>query len=133
MKEIYDWVPWFRELAKKIEEGGESYLIEKAKKVDWVKNRSLLEYGDENIDPFSFFYFLAQKNTANQREPVYTSVHEVFEISRRPPKTGWENTFIIPTPTPNTAALFHDGNNFNPASLWTLFRQAVKDKPDVKD
>ena len=133
MKEIYSWVPWFRKLAKKIEEGGEAYLIEKAKEVDWGNSRSLLEYGDENIDPFSFFYFLAQKNTVNQREPVYSSVNEVFAISRRPPKTGWGDTFIIPTPTPNTAALFHDGNNFNPASLWTLFRQAVKDKPDVKD
>ena len=132
MKEIYSWVPWFRELAKKIEDRGEAYLIEKAKEVDWGNSRSLLEYGDDNIDPFSFFYFLAQKNTANQRELVYASVNKVFAIGPNPPETGWGNTFIIPTPTPNTAALFHDGKNFNPASLWKLFGQAVKDKPHVK-
>ena len=63
MKEIYDWVLWFRELVKKIEEGGEAYLIEKAKEVDWGNKRSLLGFGDENIDPFSFIYFLASKNT----------------------------------------------------------------------
>ena len=64
MKEIHDWVPWFRELAGKIAEGGEAYLIEKAKQVDWVKEKpALLEYGDKGIDPFSFFYFLASKNT----------------------------------------------------------------------
>ena len=57
MKEIYDWVPWFRELARKIAEGGETYLIEKAKQVNWGEDPSLLRYGDEGIDPFSFFYF----------------------------------------------------------------------------
>ena len=61
MKEIYDWVPWFRELAKNIAEGGEQYLVDKAKDVNWAKGRALLEFGDEGIDPFSFFYFLASK------------------------------------------------------------------------
>lgn len=61
MKEIYDWVPWFRELAGKIMEGGEAYLVQKTRQVDWVNDPSLLRYGDEGIDPFSFFYFLAQK------------------------------------------------------------------------
>ena len=132
MKEIYDWVPWFRKLAKKIKDGGEAYLVKKAKEVDWGNSRSLLKFGDENIDPFSFFYFLAQKNTANQREPVYSSVNKVFAISSRPPETGWENTFIIPTPTPQTAALFHNGKEFNPALLWRLFRSAVEEIPDVQ-
>ncbi len=64
MREIYDWVPWFRELAGKIAEGGEAYLIEKARRVDWRNEKpALLEYGDEGIDPFSFFYFLASKGT----------------------------------------------------------------------
>ena len=132
MKEIYSWVPWFQKLARKIEKGGKAYLIKKAKAVDWGNSRRLVEYDDENIDPFSFFYFLAQRNTPHQRELVYASVNEVFAIGPNPPETGWGNTFIIPTPTPNTAALFHDGENFDSASLWKLFGQAVKDKPDVK-
>ena len=136
MKEIYDWVPWFRELAKRIEEGGKADLIEKAKAVDWGKDRSLLDYGDENIDPFSFFYFLAQKNTVNQWVSVYGSVNKVFKIAPKPPKMGWDhdNTSFQVLLGPGVCPIrpvFHNGKRFNPASLWELFRQAVKDEPDV--
>ena len=67
----YTWVAWFEELAAKIAEGGEGYLIERARNVAWQEDGregvpALLRYGDENIDPFSFLYFLAHKNTRNQ-------------------------------------------------------------------
>ena len=132
MKEIYDRVPWFRELAKNIEAGGEAYLNDKAKQVDWGNNPSLLNYGDESIDPFSFIYFLAQKNTRNQREPVYTSIHEIFEISGKLPAPGMEELYNHPTPpsSPPASALFHDTENFKPDLLWKLFRQAVKSDKD---
>ena len=134
MKEIYDWVPWFRELAKKIEARGEAYLIEKAKEVDWGNNPSLLNYGDENIDPFSFFYFLAQKNTKKQRVPVYRSVQDVFEISHQLHDADGSEVLGIPTPPPQSAALFFHAQqkSFNPESLWKLYRQAVKDAPDIR-
>ena len=64
MKEIYDWAPWFTELAKKIADKGEQYLIEKSNEVQWRKDNvkePLLEYGEHNIDPFSFFYTLTKK------------------------------------------------------------------------
>ncbi len=133
MIEIYSWVPWFRELAKKIAKEGEKYLIEKAKAVDWGNSRSLLEYGDLNIDPFSFFYFLAQKNTKNKmkREQVYTSVHTEFGLSGELPKAGRGGFYNHPTQLMNNA-LFHDGKNTNPSLLWKLFRQAVKDEPDIQ-
>ena len=134
MKEIYDWVPWFRELAKKIEAEGENYLIEKAKQVDWGNNPSLLNYGDENIDPFSFFYFLAQKNTKNQRVPVYRNVQDVFEISHQLHDEEGSQVLEIPTPPPQSTALFFHAQqkSFNPESLWKLYRQAVKDVPDIR-
>ena len=131
MNEIYSWVPWFRELAKKIEKKGEAYLIEKAKAVDWGNKRSLLGFGDENIDPFSFFYFLASKNTKRFRDSVYHDVHRVFEIECEPPKTAGEDTFVIPTPS-GINVLFHDASDFHPDLLWRLFRQAAKDKPDIQ-
>ena len=59
MKEIYSWVPWFQELRRKIAEGGETYLIEKANQVEWGGDPLLLQHGDKGIDPFSFFSFLA--------------------------------------------------------------------------
>ena len=132
MKEIHDWVPWFRELTGKIAEGGEAYLIEKAKQVDWVKGKpALLEYGDEGIDPFSFIYFLASKNTTGQRKPVYNSVHKVFEIESPLPDTGIKGTYIFPSPPPLVPVLFHNGTVFDPVLLWGVYRQAVRDDPNI--
>ena len=74
MREIYDWAGWFREFAERIAEGGETSLIEKVKQVDWSGEPELLKHGDRGIDPFSFIYTLAQKNTRNQRPRVYPSV-----------------------------------------------------------
>ena len=129
MKEIYDWVPWFRELARKIAGGGEAYLIEKAKLVKWGGDPSLLKYGDEGIDPFSFFYFLASKNTRKQLKPVYDSVSSVFEIESLLPDMGIEDYYIYPTP--NFKILFHDGTNFYLDLLWRLFKETIKDNPKI--
>ena len=128
MKEIYDWVPWFRELAEKIEAGGKEYLVEKAKQVDWYGDRRLLEFGDENIDPFSFFRFLAGRSSKNKREKVYRSVREKFEISE-PPNPNNEDLYKFPTAG---ADLFHNKEKFDPDLLWKLYRQAVKDVPDIR-
>ncbi len=132
MKEIYAWAPWFKALAGKIAEGGEGYLIEKVKEVKWGKDTpALLMYGDDSIDPFSFFYFLAQKNTTQQYITVYTSVGEVFGIDSQIrddllSEQNRERGFIFPAPTPNTMALFHDDGNGDPELLWRLFRQAIQ-------
>ncbi len=128
MKEIYDWVPWFRKLGKKIADRGEEYLIEKVKKVDWKGKRLVDIYGAKSVDPFSFFYCLAQKKARYQREIVYNSVHNVFDISA-PPDTNIDDYYIIPTTT--SLVLFHDGKNFDPNLLWRLFRQAVEDVPTI--
>ena len=124
MKEIHDWVPWFRELAGKIAEGGNADLIRKARQVKWGgEDPALLRYGDEGIDPFSFFYFLASKNTKNQRKSVYNSVGDVFGIQSRP------DHYIFPVPKFNM--LFHNSKVFHSDLLWRLFRQVVQDAPTV--
>ena len=127
MKEIYSWVPWFRELARKIAEGGEAYLIEKAKQVKWGGDPPLLRYGDEGIDPFSFFYFLASKSTKNQQEQVYNSVSREFEIKIPLPDMRIEDYYLFPI----GYRRFHDGTNFYPDLLWRLFREAEKDNPNI--
>ena len=55
MKETCDWALWSRELARKIADGGEQYLIDRAKLVAWQADDGessrtfrLLRYGDEN-------------------------------------------------------------------------------------
>ena len=131
MRETDDWAPWFRELAQKIADGGERYLIDRAKEVEWKKDDGesssqtfgLLRYGDENIDPLSFFYTLASRSTSgDNREPMYASVAEAFDMTRGP---AFDHRFILPTPT-RFNTLFHNAGDGDPPLLWNLFREAVR-------
>ena len=126
-----NWAHWFRELAQKIAEGGEQYLIDRAKKVAWQDDDGesssepfrLLRYGDENIDPLSFFYTLASRSGRGEgRQRIYSSVAKAFGMTREP---AYDHRFIFPTPNPvNT--LFHYRGEGNPPLLWNLFREAVR-------
>ena len=127
MKEIHDWVPWIRKLAGEIAKGGKADLIIKARQVKWGKDPALLRFGDDGIDPFSFFYFLASKNTPTQWKLVCGSVRDVFGIKSPPPDYC---TF----PTPKAfKILFHNGQDFHADLLWRLFRQVVQDAPTIKE
>ena len=130
----YSWVPWFGELVGKIAEKGKEDLVEKAKAVEWKQGEdnataALLLYGDRGIDPLSFLYFLAQRNTTNQFKPVFESVGEVFEITSALPTVRP----FIPTPSARTPVLFHNRESFRPDLLWCLFRQAAKEAPAVQE
>ena len=135
MKEIYAWVPWFQELAGKIAEGGETYLAEAAKKVAWRDdgNRQLLlEHGDVNIDPFSFFYTLAQRSQDRRsRKRIYPSIVKEFKMKRQPPVESDEG-FIFPTPSYRAKVLFHNNGLGNPNLLWRLFSASVQGLESVK-
>lgn len=135
MKEIYAWVPWFQELAGKIEEGGEEYLAEAAKKVAWRdddKKQQLLNFGDENIDPFSFFYSLAQRNQDRRsRKRIYPSIVKEFNMEHQPPVEA-DDGFIFPTPSYRAKVLFHNNGHGNPNLLWRLFRASVQGLESVK-
>ena len=129
MRDLYVWTDWFTELAGKIAERDEAYLAEAAKKVEWRnddKVQPLLNYGDENIDPFSFFYTLAQRGQdVGSRKRIYPSIKEVFNMEGQPP-IELEDGFIFPTPPYNASVLFHDDRQGNPKLLWNLFRRAVR-------
>ena len=134
MKEIYDWIPWFGELAQKIAEGSEQYLIDRAKRVAWRdsdKEHPLLSKGDENIDPFSFFYTLANRSGKEKsRQVVYPSIEHEFEMTHQL-QVDCDEAFLFPIP-PAVNLLFHDGEYFDPQLLWRLFRSAVSG-PDAVD
>ena len=128
-----DWAPWFRELARTIADGGEQYLIDRAKEVAWRDDDGesssqtfpLLRYSDENIDPLSFFYTLASRSGekfSKRWKPLYASVTEAFGMSRMP---AFNHRFILPTPTPQNT-LFHNAGEGDPPLLWNLFREAVR-------
>ena len=123
----YSWVPWFGELVAKIAKNGEGYLVEKAKAVRWTKDDvALLRYGDENIDPLSFLYFLARDRGDEMLHSELKSVHEVFSIPAEYPE-------IVPfIPRPNGVnTLFHQGGKGRPDLIWRLFKQAAKESPQI--
>ena len=124
MKEIYCWVPWFAELSRKIADGGEEYLVDRAKRIPWKEGGtepSLLRYGEKNIDPFSFLYFLTGHHHARRR--VYGAVNEIFDLTSELPLKS-DEAFIFPT-APLINALFHYGGEGDPVLLWRLFGSAV--------
>ena len=127
MKELYDWVPWFTELAKSIADGKESDLARRARQIPWKTDDStspLLNFGDHNIDPFSFLYTLAANCRTNQKMRLCESVHSEFAISTPPPRDP-DNAFFFPQGMlMNT--LFHYGGDGNPELLWRLFRAACE-------
>ena len=129
MKEIYEWVHLFQKLAERIDKGGETLLTEAAKKVAWRdddKKQPLLNYGDENIDPFSFFYTLAQRSQDQRsRKRIYPSIVKEFGIKHQPP-VELDDGFIFPTPSYRAQVLFHNKGQGKPQLLWDLFRGAVR-------
>ena len=130
MKEVHDWAGWFRELGRAIRSAGEGGLIAHASQVDWGGKPELIKSGDQGIDPFSFLYSLAQKNTKHQRPTVYPSVAKCFGL-KAPPDPGNDDLYTFPTPAPMAPAVFHDRTEFRPDLLWRLFRQAVENEPQI--
>ena len=133
MSDLFAWVPWFRELAQKIGVEGEQFLSERAAKVDWKTKGTapLLTHGPENVDPFSFFYYLAAKSaSAASREVVYPSVGARFGTSFKGNLKD-DDAFVFPVP-PALTALFRDGNSFHPQLLWRLFRGAISGIEEIR-
>ena len=130
MREIYHWTEWFSELANKIAKGGEGFLIDRAKRISWRadgKEPPLLRYGDENIDPFSFFYSLAQRRSSANRKLVYRSVEKVFNVKHQYPEEQYDSddAFVFPTANPQNL-LYYSNVQADPKLLWNLFRSAVR-------
>ena len=128
MENMYDWVPWFGELAKRVAEMNGSDLVRCASRVRWKPDGSsspLTALGDEHIDPFSFFYTLATYCSGRERrEEVCQSVNEAFGLEE-PMAVDSDEAFIFPRGVPlNT--LFHEEGTGDPPSLWRLFRSAVE-------
>ena len=127
MKEIYAWVPWFRELAENVAHGGERYLIERAKTVAWKEGGSetpLLNYGDANIDPLSFLYTLAGLSRSREsRNRIYPSISRAFDVTGEL-ELDSDDGFFFPMP-PTVNMLFHKDGRGDPKLLWKLFRDAL--------
>lgn len=128
MKEMYDWVAWHRELAKKIAEGGQDDLVEK---IGQVADKQALDPAKLGRDPLSFFGFL--RNSQSKSNEVCKTVQDVFGLPELPdPKF---RDIIFPS---LSNSLSREGTMFpveNDDLLWRLFEQATQateDNPDIK-
>ena len=138
MKNMYDWVPWFGELAKRVAEMDGPDLMHRAGQVRWKADGSpppLMGLGDEQMDPFSFFYTLATycSGREDSRREVCQSVNEAFEFETLMAIDS-DEAFIFPRGVPQNT-LFHEEGTGDPLSLWRLFRSAVNgtETVDSKD
>ena len=130
MREIYSWVPWFRELVKKIAKEDENNLNEKADRVDWGGSQLFLENGSKETDPFSFLYFLASKASTSHLKDVYESVSHEFALECPLPDTDVDEYYIFPTPQ-SRFSVFYVKSDSGHKLLWRLFQDAVKDEPTI--
>lgn len=133
MKEIYQWVDWFEELAHKIADNDHEYLVERAKQVEWFgpdDDRSelpLFKFGDDSVDPFSVIYTLASMSNGAEFQRVFQNVTDVFELTHRLDFDQSEDCFLFPTPS-KINTLFHRGlgSKPDPKLLRELFEAVVK-------
>ena len=123
MTELFQWVPWFGELARAVGEGRREGLVERAKEVDWGKGRcAVLAHGEDKADPLTFYYHLASiAKGAEKRKTVYASVAKEFGIESDL-DYGFSDRFIFPQGDPRNVE-FHDTGN-DPNLLWDMFDQA---------
>ena len=124
---LYDWVNLFQSLSRAIYIFGQN----KVTRNEILKEKAKIIFGETHpiyknneIDPLSFIYSVAQKNTVNQKVDFFQSVIDVFELEVKLP-TDW----YFPTPTPNTKTLYYTNGNYVDDSgtlisvdvLWELF------------
>lgn len=125
----YDWVPFFGAICKKINELSEDLSNRESQLLTIARNtfqpeHAILQYS--TIDPFSYIYALAQRNTKNQRTDTFTKAKIAFSLKEAIP-----SDFVFPTPTPNTLSLFYsrgnyinkEGETIGNECLWNLFKQ----------
>ena len=129
MKEMFDWVPWFNELARKIADGGQQYLEDRAEEVDW-QGASPLASADV-INPLLFLSAVANESEkVESRNRVFASLAEVFEI--HPLQTAVSRDVWH---FPRCLRLFQYDNPDDPANeaaVWRLLRGAVSGSLDAE-
>ena len=127
MSDPYAWVPWFKELAQKVADGEPDVLARRSEKIPWnaggALGASALSGLGQEVDPFSFLYFLGSKGWDRKSlARVHPAITELFEL-RTKGAVYPEHGFYYPGSARN--ALFHKAGDGNLDLLWRLFRAAV--------
>ena len=124
--ELFQWIPWFEELAVKVGEVRREGLVERAREVDWAGVRcAVLAQGAEEADPLTFFYHLSSiargADGADTRKTVYASVAKEFGIDSDL-DYGLSDRFIFPHANPQNVEFHSTGDD--PNVFWDMFDQA---------
>ena len=121
---IYDWTSFNIELSQQLVKIGKNTQTRN----NVLREKCISIFGDDDsiykyaeIDPFSFFYYLAQRNSTNKRQRTYGAVKSVFNIQSPIP-----TDLTFPTPVPNAITLFHDSINYYTDLLWKVFIDVVE-------
>lgn len=130
----YDWIPFFAAINTEInklyhQETREHQLYLKAK-ATFHSDHPILQV--EHVDPFSYIYALAQRNTKNQRIEAFTNAKKAFDIEIDLP-----TDLVFPTPMPVAKALFYakgryitnEGEEIGSKAIWDLFNEVLNNKP----
>ena len=123
MPKLFQWVPWFGELAERVREVRREGLVERAKEVDWAGGKCVvLDHGEEHAEPLTFFSHLASiaGGKVEKREIVYSSVANVFEIESNLDYRS-EDGFIFPIPPAINLKFHHPRAD---SRHWEMFDQA---------
>ena len=120
------WVEWFNKLAIAISKENQTGLSEKINKIFEDKGQSIIRF--KTYDPFSFLYFLAQKNTKNQKEKFFSNTKDVFNITAPLPDFNNKDYWEFPTPAANINALYYYDEKYEPKLLWDFFQQIISIK-----
>lgn len=131
MKEMYDWVAWHRELAKKIAEGDGDDFDEKIEEVADKVPEQKFALARLRKEPLSFFGFL--RNSQSESNEVCEAVQDVFELETELFDPRELRDIIFPsigTLLSRLATISPDVRKGD--LLWRLFEQATKDNPDIK-
>lgn len=121
---VFAWVKWFGELVTTISSENQDTLSVKINQAIKDKGQSIIKF--EAYDPFSFFYFLAQKNTRHQKKLFFQSVDRVFNVNASLPNFDNNDCWVFPTP--HTNVLYKRDNKYEPELLWDFFQQIISIK-----
>lgn len=127
MREIYSWTEWFAELADKIAENDEEFLIDRVQRIPWKDDGSQPVFLEsvETIDPFTVVCTLAfQAGSKNSRNRVFPKISESFGIEASLAVDS-DEAFQFRHPT-GKHMRFHFSGEKERQVLWRLFRNAVR-------
>ena len=129
---LYDWVPFFKEIAGKLAEVGRKpqrerdELIEQMARRVFDENHRIFSYPP--IDPFSFIYTLASKNKGKAADYFRDHIKKGLGLDADTP-TDWH----FPAPSPVRTFFFMDSKKTDPEQisresvnyLWSIFIKTI--------